>query len=69
MRRFVLGSLFAFLGAVGMSGCGSHGGGVIDLPLEENPYQITEAEQATMNSALKETEDLAEARTGSEATR
>ena len=70
MRRFVLVSLVAFLGAVGLSGCGGHEGGVIDVPLEENPYQITDSEQEAMNTGLlKETEDLAEARTGVEATK
>lgn len=67
MRRFVLATAVAFLGVIGFTGCGGHDGGVIDVPLEENPYQITEAEQAAMNAGLKGTADIAETQAGPEA--
>ena len=40
-------------------GCGGHEGGAIDI--SENPYQVTEAEQAQMNRANQAPEELLEA--------
>ena len=39
-------------------GCGGHEGGVIDLPPDQNPYQLTDQEQRAMNASIDETEGL-----------
>ena len=41
-----------------MIGCGGHEGGVVDVPLNENPYQISDQEQQAMNSGIVETAAL-----------
>lgn len=56
-------ALIGLIGA-GVTGCGGHKGGAIDIP-EDNPYQISPEEQAAMNNAInKNTEALAEETTG-----
>ncbi len=48
------------LSMVVMTGCGGHEGGVVDIPLNENPYQISEQEQRAMNAKIDETSGLSE---------
>ncbi|WP_182866817.1 hypothetical protein [Stieleria mannarensis] len=43
-----------------LAGCGGHEGGVVDVPLNENPYQISEQEQRAMNAKIDETSGLTE---------
>ena len=52
-------SLAALLLAA-LPGCGGHEGGVVDIPLNENPYQISELEQRQINASIDETKDLTE---------
>ena len=60
MRRVLLVASFAFLCVAVLSGCGGHEGGVIDVPLEENPYQVSEQEQRAINSKIDEYAGLSE---------
>ena len=58
MRRFLLPCGCALLTLAGLVGCGGHEGGVVDVPLSENPYQISEQQQQAMNAGIVETAAL-----------
>ncbi|WP_372898154.1 hypothetical protein [Stieleria sp.] len=60
MKSFLLATGLVCLSMVVMTGCGGHEGGVIDVPLNENPYQISEQEQRAMNAKIDETSGLSE---------
>ncbi|MEO1529194.1 MAG: hypothetical protein AAFX06_27555 [Planctomycetota bacterium] len=32
-------------------GCGGHSGGTLDIPLDQNPYQVSDSEQAAMDGS------------------
>ena len=57
MKR-LCGGTWICLTLAGMIGCGGHEGGVVDVPLNENPYQISDQEQQAMNSGIVETAAL-----------
>ncbi|MEL6104491.1 MAG: hypothetical protein AAFU85_00580 [Planctomycetota bacterium] len=44
-------SLLFVLTAVLAVGCGGHSGGTLDVPLDQNPFQVSDAEQAAMDGA------------------
>ncbi|PAY15355.1 hypothetical protein CKO51_32260 [Rhodopirellula sp. SM50] len=60
MRSFLLAAGLVCLSMVVLTGCGGHEGGVVDVPLNENPYQISEQEQRAMNAKIDETSGLSE---------
>ncbi|QDV83962.1 hypothetical protein [Planctomycetes bacterium TBK1r] len=60
MRSLLLAAGLVCLSMVVMTGCGGHEGGVVDVPLNENPYQISEQEQRAMNAKIDETSGLSE---------
>ena len=60
MRRILMSCSLACLCAAGFVGCGGHEGGVVDVPLSENPYQLSDQEQRAMNAAIDETSGLTE---------
>ncbi|MCA9139057.1 MAG: hypothetical protein KDB00_19930 [Planctomycetales bacterium] len=60
MRRFLTTCTFACLSGVAFVGCGGHEGGVIDIPLDQNPYQVSDQEQRAMDAAIDETSGLTE---------
>lgn len=60
MRRFLVTCCMACLTATAIAGCGGHEGGVVDIPLSENPYQVSDQEQRAMNAAIDEMSGLTE---------
>ena len=60
MKRLVLACTIACSSMFVLSGCGGHEGGVVDVPLSENPYQISEREQQAINATIDEKKDLTE---------
>ncbi len=58
MKRSIAILGIAFLALLGIPGCGGHEGGVVDIPLSENPYQVSEQEQRSMNSGIVDTAAL-----------
>lgn len=58
MKRFLFPACCIAGSLVTLAGCGGHEGGVIDVPLNENPYQISEQEQRAMNAAVVDTAAL-----------
>lgn len=60
MKRLLLACSFACSTMFALVGCGGHEGGVVDIPLSENPYQISEREQQAINATVDETKDLTE---------
>ncbi|WP_147870373.1 hypothetical protein [Stieleria maiorica] len=60
MKTLILSGGMACGFLVLLAGCGGHEGGVVDVPLNENPYQISEQEQRAMNAKIDETSGLTE---------
>ena len=44
-------SLLLFATVALLVGCGGHSGGTLDVPIDQNPYQVSDAEQAAIDGA------------------